>query len=172
MNNVVRGYEVKIGDTVEVIDACMGAYGVNGRVGVVVSEEEVIGRTHGLMKHSPHIIVKVDGVYGKEFWRIGRAGRVKVKKKAKPIKKHIEIDVLIKGGKTKVVIGDKVGLAKHNEKVDDYNEAYGILLAVARALKLEEEKVQLIVDALYGDFKKSVNDFTLEEILESLRERI
>lgn len=173
MKKTVRGHELKIGDKVMVLNATMGAFGANGHTGIIIKETPFDARVYGLSKVRENtILIKLDEktIDGQAiYWRVGAHGIYELLER--PIrKKHIEVDVIIKDGTTKVVIGEKVGVSKCKEE-DMFNESYGKILAVAGACGLSEEKRRAIVDALYDDVK-TLEDYDTLEIIDELKSRL
>lgn len=170
MKTVVHGRKLKVGDRIKVINAGSGALGANGVMATVVEKAPKNERISGLSAYRPSLMIKLDKVHSKYFtsyWRVSLDGKYEVQ----TTKKHIEMDVLIKNNVTKIVAGDKVGVARCNYSEDRFNEAYGVILAVARAYKLDDEKFQAIVDALYDDIKK-IEDYNTLELIEELKARV
>ena len=186
--NIVSGHKLKVGDRVRVVDATAGAYGANGKIGTVVAvtnegfsgrifveklpvrEEEVSGLD--IFNPRKTIIIKLDNPAGmivkNHYWRVGAEGEYEL---LSPRKKHFDIDVVMKGDITKVIVeDDKVGISRCNTE-DKFNEAYGVILAIARAYKFDKEKMEAIVDALYGDVKK-LEDYDSVELINELRKRV
>lgn len=172
MGRVVKGSKLRIGDRVRVINATSGAYGANNKVGVIVDRGDIPEvRISGLRAFQDSLIIKLDnptGFKGNIYWRVGSSGEYEVLESNR--KQFFDIDVIIKGDATKVLIGDKVGSSICKED-DDFNEAYGIILAVARAYKLSEEKRKALVDALY-DGVKTLEDYDSLEIINELKSRV
>lgn len=82
---------------------------------------------------------------------------------------NLELDVLINNGTTKVVFNDKVGVARKKDE-DSCDYRLGIILATMRALEVDEEMVQKIIDAWFNE--NSLKDFTTKELLDEISERI
>lgn len=172
MKNVVTGNKLRVGDKIRIINATVGAYGSNDCVGVVVDRVPFGVRVSGLGCGEDTILVKLDketGFKNSVYWGVGVNGLYEILHR-QPKKKHIEIDVIIKDKMTKVVIDNKVGVAKCKEE-DSFNEAYGLILAIAGAYGLSREKREALVDALYDDIK-TLEEYDSLEILEELKNRI
>lgn len=176
MGRMVNGYRLKAGDRVRVIDATCGAYGANGGTGTVVtyvregtSKESIIGGLPSFRTGT--LIIKMDkptGAYGRTYWRVGKAGTYEL---IEDRRKHYEVDVVIKGDTTKVIVNnEKVGISKCKEE-DTFIEAFGVILAIANAYNLSKEKREALVDALYGDNKK-LEDYDSVELLDELKSRV
>ena len=172
MGRIVKGNKLKVGDIVKVIDATRGAYGANDRVGVVVDRGNINEeKISGLQPFKGDLIIKLNNPAGFKrniYWRVGFSGEYEILTSNR--KQHFDIDVVVKGYETKVVIGDKVGTSRCKEE-DDFNEAYGIILAVAGAYKLSKEKREALVDALY-DGVKTLEDYDSLEIINELKSRV
>ena len=82
---------------------------------------------------------------------------------------NLELDVLINNGTTKVVFNDKVGVARKKDE-DSCDYRLGIVLATMRALEVDEEMVQKIIDAWFNE--NPLKDFTTKELLDEISERI
>ena len=169
----MNGRMLKVGDRVEVINAGIGAHGANKKIGTVVDAKDVpVGSTiSGLGSFHGGLILKLDvphEFFKTYYWRVSLDGEYKLLSTKKTYK---EIDVIISGNKTKVVMEDKVGTATCNNSVDRFDEAYGVILAVARAYGLDAEVINRIVDALYDDIP-TLEDYETEDILKELMNRI
>lgn len=151
---IVNGQVLKVGDRIRIIYAGMGARGANGKVGTVVKNFGIgrEGEVSGLAIWMGGLMVKLDeptGFANKKYWRVSDSGRYELLSPTRlREKKHFDSDVAIK-----------------------CNEAYGVILAIARAYKLDNDKVNAIVDALYGD-NKTLEDYDTFEILDELRSRV
>lgn len=87
--------------------------------------------------------------------------------------KVTDIEVITKGNQTKVIIGDKVGIAKCDSSVDSFDSKKGILIATARALKIDKKKVDKIIDVLFDDLEQfTIKDIPSEELIEELYKRL
>ncbi|WP_415276540.1 hypothetical protein [Clostridium perfringens] len=82
---------------------------------------------------------------------------------------NLELDVLINNGTTKVVFNDKVGVARKKDE-DSCDYRLGIILATMRALEVDEEVIQKTIDAWFNE--NPLKDFTIEELLDEIRERV
>lgn len=173
MKNVVTGDKLRVGDRIEIINAGIGAYGANYCTGVVIDKFPVGVKCSGAGNGTgDSIAVKLDkpaGYSNNTYWSVSICGLYEIIERPKQ-KKHIEIDVIIKDDVTKVVVGNKVGVSKCKDE-DTFNEAYGVILAVAGAYGLSKEKREALVDALYDDVKK-LEDYDSLEILEELKSRV
>ena len=171
MGRIVTGKKLKVGDRIKVINAGMGAYGANNKMATVVGTVPRGKRVSGLSSYNIGVMIKLDNPhedFHTVYWKVNLHGEYEVLSEKKL---NIDADILIKGSKTKVVIGDKVGEARCNLIEDKFNEAYGIILAVARAYKLDNEKFQGIVDALYDDVKR-IEEYDTLELIDELRARV
>lgn len=172
MNKIVNGYDLRVGDRVRVVNATIGALGANDCIGTVISEIPKNAQPNGLREDMEIITLKLEkptGVRKSAYWRVGAYGTYEVLSETKR-KKHIEIDVIIKEDITKVIIDDKIGMAKR-KKEDKFNEAYGIILAVASAYKLSAKTREALVDALYDDIK-TLKEYDSLELLDELKNRV
>jgi hypothetical protein len=82
---------------------------------------------------------------------------------------NLELDVLINNGTTKVVLNDKVGVARKKDE-DSCDYRLGIILATMRALEVDEEVIQKTIDAWFNE--NPLKDFTTRELLNEISERI
>lgn len=171
MGKIVNGFKLRVGDRVKVINATMGALGANGEVGTIVEYNGSESNISGLKEfRDSTIVVKLDEpsrIYGTRYWRVGKSGSFELLSSRKS---HMEVDVIIKDDITKVVIGDKIGVSRCKEE-DTFNEAYGVILAVASAYNLDKEKRTALIDALY-DGVKTLEDYDSEELLDELKSRV
>lgn len=172
MKNIVKGKKLRVGDRVRVINAGVGALGANDCTGTIIEEFPIGARINGLGRGENNILIKLDNPTGFKlniYWGLSINGTYEIIERPKR-KKFFEIDVIIKNDSTKVVVGDKVGASKCKEE-DSFNEAYGIILAVAKAYGLSNEKREALVDALYDDVK-TLEDYDTLEIIDELKSRV
>ena len=172
MNKRVRGNKLRVGDRVRVIHAGIGALGANDCTGTIIENFPMGIRTSGLDRGEDTISIKLDKPTGFKqnlYWGLSMDGIYEIIERPKR-RKHIEVDVIIKDDLTKVVVGDKVGVSRCKEE-DSFNEAYGVILAVAGAYGLSNEKREALVDALYDDVK-TLEDYDTLEILDELKSRV
>ena len=172
MNKRVKGNELRVGDRVKVIHAGVGALSANDCTGTIIEDFPVDTRPCGLGRGDNTILIKLDNPTGfrkNVYWGLSANGVFEIIEKQRR-KKHIEIDVIIKNDLTKVVVGDKVGVSRCKAE-DRFNEAYGVILAVAGAYGLNKEKREALVDALYDDVK-TLEDYDTLEILDELKSRV
>lgn len=93
---------------------------------------------------------------------------------SKPKKRDIvgNIHYKIKNNETFVTVNKNTGKAKKNP-IDSNDNNIGILIATARALKIDENKIQGIIDTLFETKKeKTIKDFSNNELLDELRIRL
>lgn len=170
MNKRVKGNKLRVGDRVRVIYAGIGASGANGYTGTIIENFPLEICASGLGRGKDTILIKLDkpaGFMKNIYWGLDIDGIYEIIPKRK---KHIEVDIIIKDDLTKVVVGDKVGVSRCKEE-DSFNESYGVILAVARAYGLSNEKREALVDVLYDDVK-TLEDYDTLEILDELKSRV
>jgi len=90
--------------------------------------------------------------------------------KEKKEKKIVTVDFVLSNDSVKAVDLHRVGVTKRNPK-DDYDETIGMMVSLARMLKLPEDKVSGIIDVLYDDVPKKLSDTSYRELLEELARR-
>ena len=66
------------------------------------------------------------------------------------------------GDTTYATYGKNSGQAIRNSSIDEYNKETGILISVARALNISEDKVKGIIDVLFNEDKEEVVDTARE----------
>lgn len=172
MKNIVNGNKLRVGDRIRVINAGVGAFGANDHIGTIIDNVPVGTKPSGLGRGDNTILIKLDKptvFRNNVYWGLSKNGLYEIIERPRR-KKFFEIDVIIKNDSTKVVIGNKVGASKCKEE-DSFNEAYGIILAVAGAYGLSKEKREALVDALYDDVK-TLEDYDTLELIEEIKERI
>lgn len=172
MNKRVKGNELRVGDRVRVIYAGVGALSANGCTGTIIKNFPLEICASGLDRGKDTILIKLDRPTGFKqnlYWGLSMDGIYEIIEKPKR-RRHIEVDVIIKDDLTKVVIGDKVGVSRCKEE-DSFNESYGVILAVARAYGLSNEKREALVNVLYDDVK-TLEDYDTLEILDELKSRV
>lgn len=159
-------HELKVGDKIRVISAEYGAYGAEGKIGIVTN------------KRSEHVIgCSGDGIKVKfkdgTIWNIGRDIDFELLEKAKPRKEIKEINIIIKGDETIAVIDDKWGEAKRN-KSDAIDDRIGIIIATMRALRFKKEEVEGVIDVLFDDLPKTkeLKDYSSKELMKELNKRL
>lgn len=172
MNKRVEGNELRVGDRVRVIYAGVGALSANGCTGTITENFPMGIRTSGLGREEVAITIKLDrpaGIKKNIYWRVSVDGIYEIIERPKTIK-HIEVDVIIKDDLTKAIVSDKVGVSRCKEE-DNFNESYGVILAVARAYGLSNEKIEALANVLYDDVK-TLEDYDTLEILDELKSRV
>ena len=90
--------------------------------------------------------------------------------------RFLDMVVTCKNGKTKATIEDGDGKmfvgVSHKNKTDKRDDRIGILIAVARALNLDENKEQKLLDALFDKEEKRLSDFSFDELLSEIENRM
>lgn len=170
MSKIINGRKLKVGDKIRIINAGMGSYAVNGMKATVVDSAPFEAMVRGLGSLTGGVLIRLDQPQraGFSYWRISFNGEYEL---LSTRKSYLDIDVIIRGDVTKVVIGNKIGTSRCKSEEDNFNEAYGIMLAVARAYGLDEKKINNIVDALYDDVK-NIEEFSTKELIEELNKRL
>ena len=82
---------------------------------------------------------------------------------------YLNTDVMLNGNKTTVQILGRTGTAVRN-KMDRNKLEMGVLIATARALGFDKEKVEQMIDVVYGDIRR-LKDYSTEELLQELIQR-
>ena len=126
-------HELKVGDKIRIISAECGAYGAEGKIGIVTDKRS----EHGIGFSADGIKVEFKD---ETIWNIGRDIEFELLEKAKPRKEIKEINIIIKGDETIAVIDDKLGEAKRN-KSDAIDDRIGIIIATMRDLRRKKLKV-------------------------------
>ena len=172
-------HELKVGDKIRIISAECGAYGAEGKIGIVTDKRS----EHGIgfsVEDFVELSVLVNS--GKDFkvefkdetiWNIGRDIEFELLEKAKPRKEIKEINIIIKGDETIAVIDDKLGEAKRN-KSDAIDDRIGIIIATMRALRFKKEEVEGVIDVLFDDLPKTkeLKDYSNKELMKELNKRL
>ena len=131
-----------------------------------------------VIENCPRGEIRVEILKCRDGYEIGNIYSVKescfdLKKKMITINKkgraNLELDVLINNETTKVVFNDKVGVARKKDE-DDCDYRLGIVLATMRALEVDEEVIQKIIDIWFNE--NPLKDFTTKELLDEISERI
>ena len=156
-----------IGTKIKIINAGNGAYGANGEIGKVTIKES----NAGLLKAENGFNVEISP---NKIWRVSHHGTYEMLEE--PKLRFLDITVNIKGDKTKAIIEDADnnlyrGVAKRNPK-DDNDNKIGVLISVARALNLDENKEQKLIDALFDKEEKRLSDFSFDELLSEIENRM
>lgn len=160
-----KTHELKVGDKIRIISAECGAYGAEGKIGIVTDKRSELG-----------IGCSADGIKvefkDRTIWNIGRDIEFELLEKAKPRKEIKEINIIIKGDETIAVIDDKSGKAKRN-KSDEADDRIGIIIATMRALRFKKEEVEGVIDVLFDDLPKAkeLKDYSSKELIKELNKR-
>lgn len=161
-----KTHELKVGDKIRIISAEFGAYGAEGKIGIVTDKrsEDVIGCSGDGIK-----VKFKDGT----IWNVGRDIEFELLEKAKPRKEIKEINIIIKGDETIAVIDDKSGKARRN-KSDAIDDRIGIVIATMRALRFKKEEVEGVIDVLFDDLPKTkeLKDYSSKELMKELNKRL
>lgn len=84
-----------------------------------------------------------------------------------------DIQIITKGTMTKVIIDDKVGVAKCDNSIDIFDSKIGVLIATARALGFKKDEVDGIIEVIFNDVKKlTAKDLSNEELFEEIKRRL
>lgn len=159
-------HELKVGDKIRIISAECGAYGAEGKIGVVTDKRSECG-----------ICFSADGIKVEfkdgTIWNIGRDIEFELLEKAKPRKEIKEINIIIKGDETIATIDDKSGKARRN-KSDAIDDRIGIIIATMRALRFKKEEVEGVIDVLFDDLPKTkeLKDYSSKELMKELNKRL
>ena len=90
--------------------------------------------------------------------------------------RFLDMVVTCKNGKTKAIIEDGGGKmfvgTSHKNKTDKRDDRIGILIAVARAINLEETAIQRMIDGLFNDKSETLKNCTAEELLAEIKNRM
>lgn len=86
-------------------------------------------------------------------------------------KKVITIDFILSDKESKAVGLNRVGVTTRNPN-DKYDETTAMIVSLARMLRLSEEKVQGIIDVLYNDIPKGLEECSLKDLIQELQKRI
>ena len=86
-------------------------------------------------------------------------------------KKVITIDFILSNKETKAVSLNKVGVTNRDPR-DEYNETTAMIVSLARMLGLSEDKVSQIIDVLYDDIPKGLEDSSIKDLIQELQKRI
>lgn len=161
-----KTHELKVGDKIRIISAECGAYGAEGKIGVVTDNRP----EHGIGVSADGIKVKFKD---ETIWNVGRNIKFELLEKAKPRKEIKEINIIIKGDETIAVIDDKWGEAKRN-KSDAIDDRIGIIVATMRALRFNKEEVEGVIDVLFDDLPKTkeLKDYSNKELMKELNKRL
>ena len=159
-------HELKVGDKIRIISAECGAYGVEGKIGIVTDKRS----EHGMGFSADGIKVEFKD---ETIWNIGRDIEFELLEKAKPRKEIKEINIIIKGDETVAVIDDKSGKARRN-KSDAIDDRIGIIVATMRALRFKREEVEGVIDVLFDDLPKTkeLKDYSNKELMKELNKRL
>lgn len=158
----------KIGDKIKIINATCGAFGADNCIGIVTKKESTNGLGDWQKGFNVEIIKSDAPSKIGSIWRVGINGEYELIKHKRSVK---EIIIMEKGNETISVIEDKVGRARRNPE-DNYDESMGILVATMRALKIDEKRVDDIVEIMLGKTFKEIGDFSTKELYEELGKRI
>ena len=159
-------HELKARDKIRIISAECGAYGAEGKIGIVTDKRS----EHGIGFSADGIKVEFKD---ETIWNIGRDIEFELLEKAKPRKEIKEINIIIKGDETIAVIDDKWGEAKRN-KSDAIDDRIGIIVATMRALRFNKEEVEGVIDVLFDDLPKTkeLKDYSNKELMKELNKRL
>lgn len=86
-------------------------------------------------------------------------------------KKLITIDFILSDKESKAVGLNRVGVTTRNPN-DEYDETTAMIISLARMLRLSEEKVQGIIDVLYNDIPKGLEESSLKDLIKELQKRV
>lgn len=162
-----NGNRLMVGDRVRIISSSKDALGVEGRIGTVVPYSLVkdkSGKEIPLNKDT--LFVHLDN--SKNYMRVDSSDVFQIIERNN--RRYFEIDIVIKEGTTKAIVGNNVGCSVCNTDKEEFIEGYGVLLAVARAYKIDEDKISKIIDILYSDYK-DISGYTFSELVDELRKR-
>lgn len=159
-------HELKVGDKIRIISAECGAYGAEGKIGIVTDKRS----KHGIGFSADGIKVEFKD---EAIWNIGRDIEFELLEKANPRKEIKEINIIIKGDETVAVIDDKSGKARRN-KSDAIDDRIGIIVATMRALRFKREEVEGVIDVLFDDLPKTkeLKDYSNKELMKELNKRL
>ena len=86
-------------------------------------------------------------------------------------KKLITIDFILSDKESKAVGLNRVGVTTRHPN-DKYDETTAMIVSLARMLRLSEEKVQGIIDVLYNNIPKRLEECSLKDFIQELQKRI
>jgi hypothetical protein len=84
------------------------------------------------------------------------------------MKKLITVDFLISDSDTKAIHSCDMGRARRKPS-DKSDKSIGMIVSLARLLKISEDKVSRIIDILYGDDLRRIEEFSCEELIIELQ---
>lgn len=158
--------KIEIGTKIKIINAGSGAYGANGKIGIVTNKRSM----NGLLPDENGFNVELENG---SIWRVSLNG---IYKDLSETIEFLDATIKIKGKDTTVVItNDKneisKGVAVKNEK-DCRNDKIGVLIAFARALKIEKEKIDKIINVMFETQEKDLSNFSDLELLIECEKRM
>ena len=159
-----------VGDKIKIINAGSGAYGANGSIGVVTNEPS----EHGLSRLDCGFNVKI--LDTDEVWKVSVNGEYEVLSyhRRKRISGAECVLFTFDGNKTtaKLTENNKVG-ETIKSKEDENDDKIAMIISLAKALELEKDKIDGIVEVLFDKVKeKEIKDFTNYELKRELVRRI
>ncbi len=151
-------HKFKIGDKVK----ATGLYPIDIQHGFKPDEELIVYQISSGLKWV--------WFYGKKYaLRLNQVELLRNKTKKSTID---DVQIVEKGNITKVIIEDKVGIAKCNTSFDKFDKKIGILIATARALKFDKEIVDNIINILYDEKELPLEDVSTIDLLNEISNRL
>lgn len=157
---------LEVGDKIKIISASNGAYGANGRIGVVTNKKS----TDGLHDWNNGFNVEVED---KSIWRIGFDSKVKLIGKEKKRKEVKDIKIIFDGNETIAIVDDAVGRARKN-KEDFQDDNIGMIVSLMRAFKMDKEDIDNVIDVLFDGMPETreLKDYSNKELIEEIQRRM
>ncbi len=149
---------IKIGDKVKVT----GLYPIDIQHGFKPDEELIVYQISSGLKRV--------WFYGKRYaLNLNQVELIRKKTKKSTID---DVQIVEKGNMTKVIIEDKVEIAKCDTSIDKFDKKIGILIATARALKFDKTIVDGIIDVLFNNLEINWKYVSSKALFEEILRRI
>ena len=84
------------------------------------------------------------------------------------MKKLITVDFVVSNTDTKAINSKNMGIARRKPD-DTHDKTIGMMVSLARLLDIPEERVSRIVDVLYGDDVRRIEEFSSDELMRELQ---